>query len=266
MPVVRVNGADFHTMVLGDDGPLIVMLHGLVVGSIATWCFQFAPSLAQRYRVLLFDMRSHGKSERVASGFDLDTMATDLCELIRYYRDTLGVAENDVHLVGHSYGALVALHYALHRERLGGPEVASMVIVDAPVPASKYIYPGMAAMQSDEQVEEGARKIIAHLGIEGRRRQAKLIDHVRYLYRETTLKGDIGAAGDIADELITTLPMPVLLVYGEHSDCLSSGQRLAALIPDSKLKTLPCGHYITMEQPDVLSSEINRHFGVGFDG
>ena len=266
MPIVRANGVDLHTMVLGEEGPLLFMLHGLVVGSVATWCFQFAPALAKKYRVVLFDMRGHGMSEKSLTGFDLPTMAADLAGLIRFYQGEYHQLGKPVYLVGHSYGALVMLHYAAHHQLQDWPDVASMVVVDAPLPASRFIYPSMREMVTPERVDENAREALTKLGISGRRRQQKLSEHFRYLYLESSMRRDIESSADIDDDLLASFSMPVKLIYGEHSDCLSAGERLARLIPESELQVLPCGHYITVELPGQLARLINHYLEVPADG
>src|SRR5512147_3219033 len=103
------------------------MLHGLIVGSLAGWYFGPAGRLAQRHRVLLHDLRGHGRSDRTASGYDTHTLAGDLEALL----DLAG--DGPVTLVGHSYGALVALRFALR-----WPErVARLALVEAPLPPSR---------------------------------------------------------------------------------------------------------------------------------
>ena len=256
MPTLKLNGINIHTQVLGDEGPLIFMCHGLVSGSIASWYFQFAPALAKRHRVVLYDLRGHGKSEQTTTGFDLATMAQDLAALVAYYQSEFGLENEQVSLVGHSYGALVALQYAA----MHGPQIRSMVVVDAPMPAADYIYPGMRTITTPEHVESLAGDLMVHLNIQGSRRRQKFIEHLQYLYLGCSLKRDIAESGNIDEAMLATLSMPVLLIYGEQSDCLVAGKKLSKLMSNSRYKTLPCGHYIPMEAPDLLEEELNNFF------
>src|SRR5262249_4217583 len=122
MPVVEKRGLSFHVQVVGS-GPPLVMLHGLIIGSMTTWYFSAAPRLARTHRVTLYDLRGHGRSARPPSGYDLATMADDLDALL----------DGPATLVGHSWGALVALRLALRR-----PErVNRLVLVEAPLPPSR---------------------------------------------------------------------------------------------------------------------------------
>src|SRR5678815_1667039 len=64
MPLVAANGLQFHVQELGDGRP-VVMLHGLLIGSLASWYFTVAPALAPAHRCRLYDLRDH-RAEAVA--------------------------------------------------------------------------------------------------------------------------------------------------------------------------------------------------------
>src|SRR5262245_51278412 len=126
---VVTGGITFHTQELGTgDRPSAVMLHGLLLGTLAAWYFTAAPALARERRVLLYDLRGHGRSERTPTGYDVATMARDLSALAAAFD------ERPIDLVGHSFGALVALRFALdHPAR-----VRRLVLVEAPLPPSRF--------------------------------------------------------------------------------------------------------------------------------
>lgn len=266
MAVVKVNGVNLHVQVLGDSGPLLFMCHGLVSGSVATWYFQFAPALAKKYRVVMYDMRGHGRSERKASGFDLDSMSADLLSLVQYFQHHYSLQSEAVSIVGHSYGALVALQLALRVAEFIHVRLENLVIIDAPLPASKYISPGMKVISGPDDTQQLAENLCSALSIDGTRSRKRLFEQIEYLYLKTSLKTDIEASGDLPDVEIQKIACRVLLVYGEVSDCLDVGYRLQALIQGAELCVLPCGHYVTLEQPQLLAEEINRFLGVVNNG
>lgn len=124
MPLVNANGIAHNAVELGAGSP-VVMLHGLLVGSSASWYFTSAPLLAQKHRLLLYDLRGHGRSAHAPSGYATRALARDLEALLAELGWNAPVA-----LVGHSYGAVVALRYALaHPGR-----VSKLVLVEAPLP------------------------------------------------------------------------------------------------------------------------------------
>lgn len=85
-------------------GPAVLMLHGYT----DSW-FSFSrvlPLLSKDIRVLAVDQRGHGESERPASGYSIDHLATDAVQLM----DALHIPSATI--VGHSMGSFVARRIA----------------------------------------------------------------------------------------------------------------------------------------------------------
>jgi pimeloyl-ACP methyl ester carboxylesterase len=99
--------------------PPILLLHGLASAS-RIWDL-VAPLLAERgYVVTALDQRGHGESEKPNTGYDFATIVADDAAAVQ----TLGIVHPIV--VGHSWGAAVALQYAAtYPDR-----VSALVLVD----------------------------------------------------------------------------------------------------------------------------------------
>jgi pimeloyl-ACP methyl ester carboxylesterase len=121
MRKVSVDGVELAYAVRGDGEPL-VLIHGGVLadGLHPLW---IEPSLAGRHRVVLYHRRGYGESDRVTPPFATADQAADGRALAR----ALGLPR--VHLVGHSYGAAIALQWALDAP----DEVKSLVLLEAPL-------------------------------------------------------------------------------------------------------------------------------------
>lgn len=114
-------------------GDYIVLVHGL--GSNARVWDLVAPILVEAgYRVAAFDMRGHGLSAKTNNGYDFETLSDDLRGLIEIRQLTKPI------LVGHSYGAMLALEYAA-RNRSGKWAPSGIVLVDGGM-AQLDAYPG----------------------------------------------------------------------------------------------------------------------------
>ena len=101
-----VNGNAFHYRDWGGDGQPIALVHGLA-SNCRIWDL-VAPILSRSFRVVALDQRGHGESFKPDSGYDFATATADL----RGFLDVLGI-ENPI-IVGHSWGADVALEYAIN--------------------------------------------------------------------------------------------------------------------------------------------------------
>lgn len=88
------------------DPPAIVMHHG--VGASRHIFDGWLPALALTHRILRFDMRGHGQSERPdATPISMDLLSDDMLAVM----DAAGI--RSAHLIGESIGATLVLHTAL---------------------------------------------------------------------------------------------------------------------------------------------------------
>ena len=75
MPFIDANGVSLHYALAGAAGPSVVLLHELG-GTLHSWD-AVAPRLAARFRVLRYDQRGAGASEKVRQDFTNDTLIED---------------------------------------------------------------------------------------------------------------------------------------------------------------------------------------------
>jgi pimeloyl-ACP methyl ester carboxylesterase len=249
--MMAARGRAFHAQEMGDpQAPPAVLLHGLFVGSLASWYFMSAPALARSHRVLMFDLRGHGRSDRPKDGYDLASQTADLAALA----DAFDGRPLDV--AGHSYGALVALRFALdHPGR-----VRRLALVEAPLPPSRFRdFDDFLARSPEEMaglLPSDLRAVVAS----GGRRAARLVESLGFLAKETTLIADLRAEPDIPDADLARVTCPTLCVYGDRSSCLPVGDRLARAIPGARLRVLPGGHYLHLDATAALTAALLEHF------
>lgn len=119
---VIADEVTLHYVQWGENGPPVVCTHGLTANA---YCFQaLADELAADHRVIAYDLRGRGDSDRPEEGYSIPIYAHDLAELLTELE-----LERPV-LVGHSSGALVSLYLAAHR-----PDILSkLVLIDAGAP------------------------------------------------------------------------------------------------------------------------------------
>jgi len=248
VPVVTANGLQFHVQRLHPERPgaPVVMLHGLLVGNLTTWYFTAAPEIAKRRPVMLYDLRGHGRSEHVASGYDVATMVADLAALTADY------APARMTLIGHSYGALVALRFALeHPER-----VDRLALVEAPLPPSRVGEVEEFMTRSPNEMVEALPDAVREFVDRGSRRARRLLADLTRLTGETTLLADVRAEADISDAELAALSCPVSLIYGVDSTCRAVGERLVGVLPHAEMTLLPGGHYLHLDSGGALTEHL----------
>jgi pimeloyl-ACP methyl ester carboxylesterase len=92
------------------DGPVVVLVHGLVSDS-STWQPAISALAGRGIRVIAPDLFGHGASDKppcTPTTYSLDGFSHSLRALL----DSLGVARAT--LVGHSLGGAIAMHFAYH--------------------------------------------------------------------------------------------------------------------------------------------------------
>jgi pimeloyl-ACP methyl ester carboxylesterase len=250
MPLEVVNGLTFHVQELGS-GPPVVLIHGLLLGNLASWYLTVAPALARTHRVLLYDLRGHGLSQRTSDGYTLAAMAADLEGLCARF-DSAPVA-----LVGHSYGGLVALRFAIdHPER-----VARLALIDMPLPPSRAEEVARFVSQDPATMLESLPVRVRQALVRPGRRRSPLLETVAALVGETSLVRDVAAEPDVPDAMLSRVACPVLCVYGEESSCRPVADRLASLIPAARTAVIPGGHWLPFESPGPLTSCLAEFLG-----
>src|SRR5438067_1925636 len=118
MPTIDVNGFTMYYEARGEGAPLLLLHGGTGVG--ADWRHVF-PADPDGYRVVVPDLRGHGRSTNPSRQFTFRQSARDVAALL----DHLGLAR--VKAIGMSMGAKTLLHLATaDRDR-----VEAMVLVSA---------------------------------------------------------------------------------------------------------------------------------------
>ena len=152
------DGLRLHVREWGDpQGPPIVLVHGWSQSQLC-WSRQVAGALAEDFRLVTFDLRGHGMSEKPLDAeayLDARLWADDLAVVIEE------VAPDRPMLVAWSYGGFVVTDYlrAYGEEGIAGVNlVGSAVLLQ---PGFDHIGPGLLENASDACVPDLATNIAA---------------------------------------------------------------------------------------------------------
>ena len=269
MPKIVVNGIKLHYWQLGK-GPDLVMLHGLG-GNLAVWHLKMVPELQHEYRVTTFDLRGHGYSEFTEDGYTTLDLAEDLLGLL----DALGIKQT--HLIGHSWGGDIALHFA----RLYPNRVEKTVVIEAGlVAALSHWYrqddwegwsywadmieqAAGVALSSEKRhdLEYLIRQIvkvpIVYGPAKGRPRDEELV--LRTLKVLSPSWNGENTARNLAVEQLHEIRSPTLLLYDTDSPYLKSYEMLRERLANCTPLLLPSTgikHFSPLEQPELLLKHI----------
>ena len=124
MPELDSNGIILHYEDNGASGRTMVLIHGWPLSG-ASWSEQVPALTEAGNRVVTYDRRGFGESDKPESGYDYDTFAADLAGLIN------GLDLKDVTLVGFSMGGGEIARYI---GRYGEERLHSVVFAGAVPP------------------------------------------------------------------------------------------------------------------------------------
>ena len=270
--MAEINGVNLH-FVKGGTGEPVVLLHGFP----QTWYewHRIMPALAEKYTVIAPDLRGMGASSKPVSGYDNQTVAEDIYQIVRH----LGLKE--ISIVGHDAGAPVAYAYAAaHPNDVSRLVIMELAIAGTESPKMMELIQGYWHMGF--QGEPG----IAESLIAGRERLYLSWFYRKFAYNQAAfVEEDIdeyvrwySAFGalhsalqyyrhgqqDVAQNMESKkrkLTMPVLAIGGEQSlgkYIEELFQEFASNIRGSVIKD--CGHWIPEEQPEELTRRLLDFF------
>ncbi|MGW4166633.1 SDR family oxidoreductase [Streptomyces chartreusis] len=125
--VVRTGGVELCVAELGDPGqPTVILVHGYP-DSKEVWS-EVAPRLADRFHVVLYDVRGHGRStppQPLRGGFTLEKLTDDFLAVA----DAVS-PDRPVHLVGHDWGSVQSWEFATVKRTEG--RIASFTSMSGP--------------------------------------------------------------------------------------------------------------------------------------
>ena len=237
--------------------PPLVLLHGLMLDR-RMWRAQVG-ALSTLGRVLVLDGPGHGGSESPPP-FTLEDHADALAEALDEVRVAKAI------LVGHSWGGMTALRFALrHRQRLAG-----LAVVGAsadPEPWTRWLkYRLYAAWVHRLGVPRGLAWLdLARIvyGPRARRARRELVPEFVATVRGHSREGLARAGVAVVDRapLAAQLPLVaartlVLCGRDDRTQPLARSEDLARRIPGARLVVLPGGHTPPVERPEEFNAAL----------
>lgn len=259
MPTARNDDVELHWESTGS-GPPVLLIMGLGMTSLGWW--RTVPVLAERLRVIAFDNRGVGGSDRPEGPYSLADMTAD-CVAV------LDAAEAEsAHVYGISLGGMIAQQLALtHLDRVdrlvlgattpGGDRAVpiddeamdffgrrgEMTAEEAVWASVPYNYSGRTRREGGQAIADDVERRL-RIPIEQAPYRAQLA---------ASMSHDVSARlGDIA--------APTLVVHGQEDRMVppGNGEVLAAAIPGARLDSWPdAAHLYPTDEPAADRSVVD---------
>ncbi|NIO41663.1 MAG: 3-oxoadipate enol-lactonase [Burkholderiales bacterium] len=257
----KTNGIELNYELHGDRGPWVVLSHSLAC-DLRMWNAQIR-LLEERFRVLAFDTRGHGKSGAPSGAYSLDQLVEDARGLLEC------VGADQPHWVGLSMGGMIGMTFAL---KYPGA-LRSLVLCDT----TSRMPTQMAPVWADRiktASEKGMSALVAptleRWFTEPFRTSRKdVTDRVAAMIAGTNADGYAGCCHAIpkincTDEL-HAISCPVQIIVGEQDagTPVAMSQEIQRAIPHAELVVIPrASHLSNLEQPEKFNAALDRFLSV----
>ena len=285
-PVTSFDGTRLHVEQAGPAGaPTLVLAHGFSL-NLTMWHYQIR-DLPPAQRLVLFDHRGHGRSEKAHDGdWSLDALARDLEAVVRAHG-----GPDPVVLVGHSLGGMTVLKFAeLFPEQIGS-RIAGIVLVNTTAAdVMSGLLPGPARRLSAavQAVQEGAVRLLAsnagrvdrlrgsardmaylaaRIGF-GPKALPSIVDFTESMLAETPTEvwAHLMPAllGLDVSKVLDVIDIPTLVIAGSHDRLTPPGaaERIATAIKGAELAVIrDAGHMSMLERPHSFNARLRGFLG-----
>ena len=281
---VPVAGAELYARDIGQ-GPAMIVLHG-GPDFDHSYLLPELDRLSDHHRLIYYDQRGRGRSADHVQPEDV-TLASDLDDLDKVRQH---FRLDKVVLLGHSWGTVLALEYALRY-----PQHVSRLILMNPGPASADDYKHLRSdWLNNRPAEMEQRKAIsatpayqqgdpaavtAYYRIHFKPAFAYPENYEKFITRLSAsfTKEGVLKARAVEARLMTetwsktdynllpklkTVSIPALVISGDHEFIpAATAEHIAQALPNARLVTLKdCGHFTYMECPAPVRENIDSFF------
>lgn len=272
---IAVNGTELFVKTMGS-GPPLVVLHGGPGLSHDYFLPHLAP-LADSVQLVLFDQRGMGRSSTQldSTTFTLDLLVEDIEALRR------ALELEQIHLLGHSWGGMLAMRYAIaYPDRLKSLVLSNSVPASSEFTEATFEAFARANERQDradveplqQKIEQGTKDVstwerymqltyrpLFYDTAAVRRLQLNLSDSY---FRTQELLQYLPPPTEPVDLLpdLASVTVPTLIVRAEMEPIpLASDRRLLETLPNARLESIDrAGHFPFIEQPEAFAALVGR--------
>ena len=252
MKKAKVNGTEINYEIHGSEGaPWLVLSHSLAC-STRMWDPQIE-AFKDKYRILAYDMRGHGKSAAPGGAYTLDMLADDVLGLMK----EAGIKKAT--FIGLSIGGMIGQTLALRQTGL----FDGMVLAD-----TTHTQPPEAVKQWEDRIaiaeSQGMKGLLASTmerWFTPSFRDTPAAKKIAELILATPVAGYVGC-GKAIMKLNTTarlkeIKVPVLAITGAEDGAAAGTRHIGESVPGAKFVSIPnASHIANIEQPAVFTGAL----------
>ncbi|MCZ7669946.1 MAG: alpha/beta hydrolase [Chloroflexi bacterium] len=224
------DGVNIYYEVYGSDTQkdVLLLLPGLI-GSISKQWAAFTRPLSTNYRLVLMDLRGHGRSENNSQNLQIERMLRDIIGLLTYLKSPA------LHVAGYSIGGYLGLMLAMAQPQ----QVKTLLMHGVKFYWTEESAQKMRAQLDPDQIISKAPAYADQLAQEHGARQWRIL-----VRQAADLTATLVSHG-IHERELKRLRTPTLISVGDRDELvpLNEAQRLSRTLPNGSLIVLPGVHH-----------------------
>ena len=251
MAFIEINGAALRYDLSGTGDRTLVLVHEMG-GTLESWD-DVLPALANGRRVLRYDTRGAGLSEKLRGTGNIDVMADDIAGLL----DALALG-GPVAIAGIAVGGAIAIHFAARH----AARTAALIPMSPAVGVAAERREATAAA-ADAMERNGVRATI-DAGMGSTYPPILRTDMARYERVRSQRLGNDPASYAAIYRMLNAMDLsadyariacPALIVAGRHDGLRPPAvvEPLAKLIKGARSVVLDTGHFMSQQTPELVS-------------
>src|SRR5947209_9355335 len=253
MPMIDADGCLLNVTVEGRDGGPTLMLSNSLGCTLQMWEPQMK-AFTQRFRVIRYDRRGHGKSGVPPGPYSLERFGRDVLAIL----DDLNIEK--VHWCGLSMGGMVGQWLGAN-----APERMNKIILSN----TSCYYPDPTNWHNRiKMVKEGGMAgvadtvIAAWLTADFREREPQPTQALKSMLLATSPVGYIACCEALSTldqrALLPKIKSPTLVIAGRHdpSTPVAAGELIRSNIPGASMTILDAAHISNVEQPHAFTDTV----------
>jgi len=235
--ILSINGFDMYYEIYGEGSPLL-LLHGFT-GSGAGLAKEFM-SLARNHKLIIPDLRGHGRSTNPSKQFTFRQAAMDILELLKHLKI------NECSAIGFSGGGCTLLQMAFQQP----DKIKSMCIVSAAPYFSQHTRDVMKQFAQTNKTEE-QWVAMRHIHFHGD-------EQIQMLWDQADAFSESYDDMNFTAEMLSTIKSKTLIVQGDRDPLypIELTIEMYKSIPHAYLWIIPNGGHVPITS-ESMSQFIN---------